>query len=214
MSVNADIKHTRTLTEHEEVDADFMNAMHKVNWVNPCEEYLPLWYRTNQQGLIYFNDPYIITRCHASVTDQYISWLVMGKTFDFGTYECKAKASHNALANALLVLMGFERTHGWTDNGLITISWNGAEWHLRTVDNDGNSEATAIAGVDFTIEHTLKIEWTSTYVKAYIDGILKATNSTHVPQLPMQLFNEIAIGDPAPAEEPLIYFRNHSFKEL
>lgn len=203
------------LEEHGEVNQDLWNKEHNISWISPYEKYLPLMCRVNQQGLIYYVDPYLIIRCHDSVADQYISWLAFGKTFHFGTYEWKAKASHNALANCTLYLGLFEKHHGWADEGLIAIKWDGSKWWLQTSYGSGlGFEDTEITGVDFTVEHTFKIEWTSTEVKLYVDGVLKATNSTKIPQEPMQLFAEIAIGGTPPASEPLIYWRNRSFKEL
>lgn len=204
------------LEEHGEVDDILWNKEHNISWISPYEKYLPLMFRVDEQGLIYYEDPYLVIRVHA-VTDHFVSWLAFGKTFHFGTYEWKAKAV-NDIAKAIIYLGILEKRHGWADEGIISIYWNGTNWVFATSNEakgGAGSETTNIAGIDFTVEHTFKIEWTSTYVKFYIDGVLKATHTTKVPQDPMQLFAEVGT-DPsiAPASEPESQFRAGSFKEL
>lgn len=184
--------------------------------IGPHEEYLPLAYRIDKEGLIYYEDPYIVIRLH-DIADIWASWLAFGKTFHFGTYEWKARLVEPVM-DATIILGVLEKRHGWADEGIIALKHAGSDHKYYFVTSSeakggtGN-ETTEITAIDFTVEHTFKIEWTSTYVKFYIDDVLKATHTTKVPQDPMQLFAEVAtIG--APGVEPECHFKNKSFKEI
>lgn len=205
------VKHKTTGSGLKVTDAVWSEA-HDVTWISPADEYLPLNFRTDRSGLIYYNDPYIIIRCNVDAYHA-ISWLAFGKTFGFGTYEWKAKAA-NAVNNCSIYLGLFEYRHGWAAEGAIFLRWVDTAWNFHTCKVDGTTENTVISGVDFTAEHTFKVEWTSTIVKFYVDGSLKASHSTAVPQVSMQLFAEIYIGAVAPSAEPTCYFRAGSFKKL
>jgi len=164
------------------------------NWISPHEYYLPLAYRIDNE------------------TNHWISWLAFGKTFGFGQYEWKAKADNNE-TNSYLYLGGLEYHHGWYNEGIICLRWSGTEYAVCTTWSGGET-ATSVNDIDFTIERTIMINWTSSYVEYYIDGVLKANHTSNVPQAPMQLFAEVGIGASAPTTEPIVYFRNKSFKEI
>jgi len=181
------------------------------NWISPHEYYLPLAYRIDAEGLIYYNDPYIVIRLH-NETNHWISWLAFGKTFGFGQYEWKAKADNNE-TNSYLYLGGLEYHHGWYNEGIICLRWSGTEYAVCTTWSGGET-ATSVNDIDFTTERTITINWTSSYVEYYIDDVLKANHTSNVPQAPMQLFAEVGIGASAPTTEPIVYFRNKSFKEI
>lgn len=179
--------------------------------ISPAEKYLPLYYRTDQQGLIYFVDPYIVIRVHTEA-NHWISWLGVGKTFGYGTYEWKAKAE-NAVANTSIYIGGLEYHHGWSNEGIACIRWDGTKWEAHS-SWGGSGESTEITGITFTNENTFKIEWTDSYVKYYVNDVLKATHTTYVPQAPMQLFAEVGTAGSAPASEPKCFFRKNSWKRL
>lgn len=88
------------------------------------------------------------------------------------------------------------------------------QWQFYTSDETGNTEATVIDDVDFTLENTFKIDWTSSYISLYINGTLKATHTTAVPQEAMQLFAEVGTGSSVPSCEPKCFFRERSFREI
>lgn len=204
------------LAEHGEVDQTLWNKEHNIAWFSPHEKYLPLAFRTDVVGLIYYEDPYIVIRLH-DIASKIASWLAFGKTFSFGTYEWKAKMV-NPVTDSTIYLGILEKRHGWSDEGLIALYHDGSDhkYYFKTtneVKGGAGNETTEILAIDFTVEHTFKIEWTTTFVKFYIDDVLKATHTTKVPQDPMQLFAEvITIG--APGNEPESHFRAGSFREL
>jgi len=197
-----------------EIDkSKFLKAIHDIS---PYEEYLPLAFRVDLDGLIYYEDPYIVIRMH-NTASKVASWLAFGKTFSFGTYEWKGRMVE-PVTDATIYLGILEKRHGWADEGLIALLHDGSDhkYYFKTsneVKGGAGSESTEIIGIDFTVEKTFKIEWTSTFVKFYIDDVLKATHNTKVPQDPMQIFSEvITIG--APGVEPECQFKNKSFKEI
>lgn len=186
---------------------DYMSGF----WVSPSEHYLPLMFRVDQQGLIYYDDPYFVIRVHTEA-NHWISWLAYGEVFDYGVYEFKAKAE-NWGVNCTIYIGGFEHHHGWSTEGIAVFRWSGTQWEAYTSWGD-NAENTEITGVTFTNENTFKIDWTSTYVKYYVNGTLKVTHTTYVPQDSMQLFAEVGTLANAPTSEPTTYFREGSFREI
>lgn len=182
-------------------------------WISPAEEYVPVMFRCIGDGSHYYVYPWIVSRAQASANN-WITWLAWGKGYGYGTYEWKAKAE-NPVANAHIYLGIFERHHGWASEGGIFLLWDGTQWKFRTYAiGDPTPEDTVITGITFTDENTFKIIWTESYVKLYINGDLKATHTTKVPNEDMQLFAEAGTLGSAPASEPACYFRAGSFKEL
>ncbi|UCG44865.1 MAG: glycoside hydrolase family 16 protein [Candidatus Bathyarchaeota archaeon] len=184
------------------------------SWISPADHYLPLAFRINSQGLIYYDSPYIVIRVH-NVSDQWISWVAFGKAFDFGVYEWKAKCENN-VSNSHIYLGIFEHHHGWCDEGIITIRFDGdvMKWYFFTSNGVGETEATVIDDVVFSVENTFRIDWTPSYVTFYVNGSLKATHTMAVPQEPMQLFAEVGTGPSPPTHEPKCFFRERSFREI
>lgn len=213
--MSVDITHEEVETHGELSETDY-EQKHKTGLISPAEEYLPITTRIIGVGTVYYEDPYFISRSTVAL-NVVTSCLAFGKLFHFGTYEWKGKVK-NAVAKATIYLGILERHHGWYSEGLIAVMWDGVlEKYYFITSEGGNIEQTEITGIDFTQEHTFKIEWTATEVKLYIDGILKLTHSqaNAVPQHPMQLFFETLTHDATPpASEPYCYFRNRSFKEL
>gem|GEM_PF-2175500 len=184
------------------------------SWISPADHYLPLAFRVNSQGLIYYDPPYIVIRVH-NESDQWISWLAFGEIFDFGIYEWKAKCE-NDVNNTHIYLGIFEHHHGWCDEGIITIRFDGAamKWQFYTSNEVGETEATTTNDVNFSVENTFKIDWTPSHVSFYANGTLKATHTTAVPQEAMQLFAEVGTGPSPPSSEPKCFFREGSFREI
>lgn len=183
------------------------------SWISPADYYLPLAFRVNDQGLIYYDAPYLVIRVH-NESDQWISWLAFGETFDFGVYEWKAKCENN-VSNTHIYLGIFERHHGWSDEGIITVRFDDAtNWRFYTSNETGGTEATTIDDVDFAVENTFRVDWTSSYVSFYVNGTLKATHTKAVPQEAMQLFAEVGTGSSPPSCEPKCFFKEGSFREI
>ena len=183
------------------------------SWISPADHYLPLAFRVNSEGVIYYDHPYLVIRVH-NKSDQWISWLAFGELFDFGVYEWKAKCE-NDVSRTYIYLGILEHHHGWSDEGIIVVKFDDSmRWQFYTSDETGNTEATVIDDVDFTVENTFKIDWTSSYISLYINGTLKATHTDAVPQEAMQLFAEVGTGSSAPSCEPKCFFRGGSFREI
>lgn len=183
------------------------------SWISPADHYLPLAFRVNAQGLIYYDPPYLVIRVH-NESDQWISWLAFGEVFDFGIYEWKAKCENN-VSNTYIYLGIFERHHGWCNEGIITVRFDDAtKWQFYTSNEAGETEVTTINDVDFTLENTFRIDWTSSYVSLYVNGVLKATHTAAVPHEAMQLFAEVGTGSSPPLCEPKCFFREGSFREI
>jgi beta-glucanase (GH16 family) len=50
-------------------------------------------------------------------------------------------------------------------------------------------------GPDFSADfHTFTLEWEATEIRWYVDGVLRATSSEHVPQEPMYVLANLAVG--------------------
>lgn len=179
--------------------------------ISPGPEFQPLAYRLSDHGLTYFEDPYIIIDAHetyASIT----SWLSFGRTYHYGTYKWRGKAQ--GAANYCSIFLGlFEYHHGRMNDGGIFIYWNNTEW-LITTKWAGVTKDTIITGVDFTVEHEFKLEWTKNRIRLWIDGVLKATHTTGIPQKPMQLFNEVIQAACPAGTATYIFFRNQSFRKI
>ena len=183
------------------------------SWISPADHYLPLAFRVNSEGLIYYDAPYLVIRVH-NKSNQWISWLAFGELFDFGVYEWKAKCENN-VSGTHIYLGILERHHGWCNEGIIAVKFDDAtRWQFYTSDSSGNTEATVIDDVDFTVENLFRIDWSSSRVSLYINGTLKATHTTAVPQEAMHLFAEVGTGSSAPSCEPKCFFRGGSFKEI
>jgi hypothetical protein len=185
----------------------------KGSWISPADRYLPLAFRVSGQGSIYYDPPYFVIRVH-NKSDQWISWVAFGEIFDFGTYEWKARCENN-VSNTFIYLGIFEHHHGWCNEGIIAVRFDDStKWRFYTSNEAGETEATVISDVDFTAENTFKIDWASSYVSFYVNGALKATHTTAVPQEAMQLFAEVGTGPVAPCCEPKCFFRAGSFTEI
>jgi len=179
-------------------------------WLSPAEEYLPLMFRVEKNGLIYYEDPYFIIRCHNGTNDLWCSWLAFGETYGYGTYEWKMKAVNQTYT---AMYFGFEYHHGWLSEGILSILWDNTTWSALT-SHAGSTQQTSLNDIDFSVERTIKIEWNATAVLFYVDGVLEATHTTYVPNgYEMQLFCEIGFYD-TPADEPFAYWREGSFHEI
>jgi len=115
-----------------------------------------------------------------------ISW---AGRFTYGTYEWKGYVSE--VVTDWDIYLGFceEFPAGWRNAIFIWYDGSQAKWLFETI-KAGTKETTEITGINFLAERKFKIEWTSTYVKFYIDDVLKATHSTQVPTTRMIGFIE------------------------
>jgi len=194
---------------------DFRNALF-ADWKSIAEHYIPYVARMDEYALCYIKDGYFICRCRANLTDglnHYSSWLIVGKLYGYGTYEWIGKIKNPGSQRRMY--LGFEKTHGWGDEGLAVFANVLGTYKTITYDDNGNEETQTLSGQDWTSDTIFKIEWTATYVKFYIDDILKTTHSTRVPTGPAHFLLEIGANHtPAPTTEPFCYVKENSFKEL
>jgi hypothetical protein len=65
--------------------------------------------------------------------------------------------------------------------GYIMFNYDGSTLSSVTTGNDGNSETHEITGIDVSAYHVYHIECLESSVKFYIDGTLKTTHTTHIP---------------------------------
>jgi hypothetical protein len=117
--------------------------------------------------------------------------LTFGKLFDFGTYQVSTVLNTTPEAGQLMYPLLFESLMGGAGAvpppgssvkaGHIIICINGTTEQAQT-GYDGAETTTPFAGWDPTVEATLRVEWTATSVKYYVDGVLKVTHNTNVPQ--------------------------------
>jgi len=169
--------------------------------------------RTDIWGLTYYDSQdgaHTVFMNENVLADQYYSWWTMEQQFGFGTYQWKAKATNCTNPN-IMYIFGLEWHHGRGADGIIDFWFNGTHY---AADNSYNGvyTFTVLAAQDWTVERTFKINWTSASIKFYIDGALKATHNTNVPQYPMCFFGESFTGGTPPAYESFLKIRN--FEEI
>ena len=150
----------------------------------------PIGTRVGKLGLFYFdtNDGAYTGYMNTNdAVETYYSLWTIGQIFGFGTYQWKAKFSHPQ-ANVCCIF-GLEWHHGRAGDGIIAFQWDGSVYRCFNKYNQNMTE-TLLSNQNWTTEHTFKIEWSSTQIKFYIDGVLKATHTTNIPQYPMCFFME------------------------
>lgn len=153
---------------------------------------LPLWTigtRSDNMVLSYFADDYYTSRASSAAPgDSYGSLWTIGALFDFGTYQCKGYIQSPG-ANRGMHVFGFEYHHGWAGEGLINFQNTAGTYSVVNKTAAGTTQ-TNLGGEDWTSEKTFKIEWATGSIKFYVDGALKATHTTYVPQVSMCLYIE------------------------
>lgn len=114
--------------------------------------------------------------------------MIMG-TIGYGTYQWKGKAE--GAESGMWIFLGFaeEFPIQWKDS--IFLWWNGSSWIFQT-NKAGSQTNTTISGIDFTVEHTFKVVWSSTDVYLYIDEAEVAHHTTNIPTVRMVPFLEIS----------------------
>jgi len=116
------------------------------------------------------------------------SILLTKPQYGFGTYRCYGKILLNGTPSVLYV-MGFERHHGFFEEGIIGF-FRGTNYYNVVTAWDGTYTITSLTGQDWTIEREFKIVWTSTQVDFYVDGSLVASHTTDIPQSELSWFIE------------------------
>ncbi|MCK4698293.1 MAG: DUF2341 domain-containing protein [Dehalococcoidia bacterium] len=122
------------------------------------------------------------------------------RVYSKGTFIFDAEASAYGGANPIytpafgLVENKWDWFAGSSAHAAMVYSNAAGAWYFVTED-DGATESTLIAGIDFTAQHTYKIIWEDASefpatgrVRFYIDDILKATHIIAVPTHPLQFF--------------------------
>jgi len=169
----------------------------------------PISTRTGTDSLTYYDSQdgaYTIYMTSSVAANQFFSFWTMEQQFGFGTYQWKGKISNDSNANLMYFVGGLEWHHGRMGDGIICFYFNGTHYKIVNTYNMLDTE-TVLTGQDWKIERTFKIEWSSTQVKFYIDGTLKATHSTNIPQYPMCFFAESFTGGTPPAYESFLKIR-------
>lgn len=161
--------------------------------------------RMTPYGLVYFEDPWMVVDVHANHADEWISWITVAEVFSYGTYQWKGKFLNVGTNKRLW--MGFEYRHGRADNGIIAFRHIGSGYRVSTSWN-GSMTHEDLTGQDWTSETEFKIVWTSSKVEFYVDGVLKATITTNIPQAPMGFFAEVGTLSTAPTTDSKIYVKD------
>jgi len=116
------------------------------------------------------------------------SVLWVNKTYGYGTYQWKGKITMPS--NAGFIFMGFEKSHGFAADGLIAfVVYSGPSYRTQTV-LGVNIEENILAGQDWTVERTFRIEWSATQVVFKVDGATVATHTTVIPPENIPFFIE------------------------
>jgi len=143
----------------------------------------------------------ITARQRHAINDRNIITMCGGyRAYSKGTFIFDAEASIYSGANPVytpafgLVENKYDWFTGASAHAAMLYSDGAGGWNFYTED-DGDTESTAIIGIDFTTQHTFKIIWedASEYpatgrVRLYIDDVLKATHETAVPTHPLLFF--------------------------
>lgn len=188
-----------------------------LEWPSPYKYYLPLAYRMDEDIIVYYDAPWFIVRSHvpgaANLTNHFGSWITMGMNFTYGKYEWKGLITNPAAR--IVHYMGFEKHHGWGNEGMIIAACQEGTYSFRTYNDTGGLETTNLGGEDWTSEKTFMVNWTANYCEFYVDDVLKA-NHTKVPTAPIFHFlGEVGTyHSPMPAVEGFVYVKNHSFREV
>lgn len=174
----------------------------------------PIGTRTDTDGIVYFASDYdgYVLYLTGTVADKYYSLWTIGQVFGFGTYQWKIKLV-GVVANQNHTF-GLEFHHGLAAQGIIQFFVQGGVLPSYQVSTNygGAGETTILAGQDWTVERIIKVVWTPSSVKYYIDNNLVATHSLYVPQKPMCFFMESFTGAVAPAASSFLYIKN--FEEI
>ena len=131
--------------------------------------------------------PHVLTLEVQSASAGNGAQIVSANTYSFGTYEVRMQAQAEPRVHNYVSLY-YSWSAGHFDD--VTLDLNGSDTshvYLRT-DKDG-SKTTSI--IDFNWSgamHVYKIEWTQSQVKLYIDGILKATVTTNIPDHSLNIY--------------------------
>lgn len=138
-------------------------------------------FRMDRYSFAYWDGDYGGWCCRSKNEKGTISSILLTKPqYHFGTYKCRGKIYLGGTPNVLYV-MGFERHHGFCEEGIIGF-YRGANYYNVITAWDGSYTITSLSGQDWTVEREFKIVWTSTQVDFYVDGALVASHTTDIPQ--------------------------------
>ena len=159
----------------------------------------PLASRVGNNALTHYdsnNGSYVCKVGSVAGNSFYSLWTV-GQTFDYGTYQWNGSVF--GTSSDMNQIFGFEYLHGFAGEGLISFECLEGGCKVKSAWG-GSAEQTSLGGEDWTSEMIFKVEWTSTSVKYYVDGVLKDTDTTYVPQAAMCIFIEAYSGSSTPAD--------------
>lgn len=125
-----------------------------------------------------FKDGYLFQG--TALTSASYSVAIFQESIGYGVYEWKGKITGASAGSNRYVGWGFHQYYREHIGGM-EVYYDGIlnKWYLWS--SDGVQEANVITGIDWTVEHTFRLDWTAQSVKLYIDDVLKATNSMHPP---------------------------------
>ncbi|MEM2849043.1 MAG: hypothetical protein QXI36_02065 [Candidatus Bathyarchaeia archaeon] len=190
-------------------------------------KHIPIAVRMQENSFVYVDSPYLVCRGKSRPlltaggyyvepredTYEHCSWITL-KEYGYGTYQWIAKVGGTTWGEEYAC--GFEHHHGFPLEGLITflrLYDAGGLKHRCWTSWNGNQQTTDLTEENWTTERTFKIEWTSTYVKFYINNVLKATHSTVVPQDSMGFFSE-ACAYRGGTTESVAYYKLNTFEKI
>jgi hypothetical protein len=114
---------------------------------------------------------------------------VFTQSIDYGIYEWKGKIA--GMEDGRFMGWGFHKFYRQASDGIeIYLDPYYDKWFLWNA-RSGVITSTEIVGVDFTIEHKFTLEWTTSYIKLYIDDTLVAQNQENIPNIRLYPFQEI-----------------------
>ena len=131
------------------------------------------------------------------------------ESFSYGNYSWKAKLATDP-PSGWTIYFGFGEEFPSGCHEAIFIYWNGSDWLFATHEG-GIAEETVLSGADMPIgvTKTFRVDWSADEVRFYIDGELKATHNTRIPDVKMIAFVEIVAGSSAAAENVYVYVRDY-----
>lgn len=155
---------------------------------------IPKWTTRGACSNVYLHDSYLVLAARKDIASGTAGEVNFAGEILYGTYQWKAKLRYDPPTEGTWnIYFGFYEEFPSQFTESIFIYYNGTDWLFQT--KGSSTEKTVITGVTWTNENTLKVDWTATYVKFYVNGVLKATHTSVVPTTAGIVFLEIISSD-------------------
>lgn len=154
--------------------------------VTPC---IPLFV-TGRSGCAVLRDGYLMLILRDSRTGDVATanaWFPEA-VGPYGTWQWIGRITTPAASRLQFVGFGEESPVQYKDS--IQIHHNGVNYYLDTYKNNVLT-STILAGQDWTVDRTFKLEWALNFARLSVDGVVVATHITNVPDVPLVIFMEI-----------------------